>query len=72
MQMRKPGEPIYLRSHLVALGLAILAPVALPRLYTLVIGPLSFGAQFLAGLAIAVGGGISLYVMYRASAKNEP
>lgn len=70
--MRKPGEPIYQWIHLLALLLVVLATVALPRLAELIIGPLSFGTRALAGLIIAVAGGIVLYRLYNASARNEP
>jgi hypothetical protein len=70
--MRKPGEPIYQWIHLIALLLVVLSTVALPRLAELFVGPLSFGTRALAGLVIAVAGGIVLYRVYNASARNEP
>lgn len=70
--MRKPGEPIYLRIHMVALAVAVAAPIALPRLYEVVMGPLSFTARMVAGIFIAAGAGAALYLMYRSSARNEP
>ena len=70
--MRKPGEPIYLRIHFIALALVIAATVALPRVAEVFVGPLSFGTRALAGLGIAVVGGIALYLLYNASARNEP
>lgn len=70
--MRKPGEPIYLRIHMVALAVAVAAPIALPRLYEVVMGPLSFTARMVAGIFIAAGVGAALYLMYRSSARNEP
>jgi hypothetical protein len=70
--MRKPGEPIYLWIHLLALLLVIVATVALPRAAEFFLGPLSFGTRALAGLGIAVAGGIGLYVLYNSSARNQP
>ena len=70
--MRKPGEPIYLRVHMVALALAVVAPIALPRLYELFVGPLSFTNRVVAGIVIAAGAGVALYLIYRSSARNEP
>ncbi|MET0514391.1 MAG: hypothetical protein ABW047_03555 [Nitrospiraceae bacterium] len=70
--MRKPGEPIYLRSHMVALALAVAASVIVPRLYEIFVGPLSFSARVSVGMLIAVGAGIALYFLYRSSARNEP
>lgn len=70
--MRKPGEPIYHWIHLLALFLVIVATVALPRVAEFVVGPLSFGTRALAGLGIAVAGGIALYLFYNSSARNEP
>ncbi|HEX2055880.1 MAG TPA: hypothetical protein VHF07_05270 [Nitrospiraceae bacterium] len=70
--MRKPGEPIYLRRHMVGLMLAVVAPLVLPRLYEMVMGPLEFSARMTAGLVIAAAGGIILYRLYGASARNEP
>lgn len=70
--MRKPGEPIYLRVHLIALALVLIATVAVPRVAELFVGPLGFDTHALLGLGIAVIGGIALYWLYNASARNEP
>ena len=70
--MRKPGEPIYLWIHLLALLLVIIATVAFPPAAEFVVGPLSFGTRALAGVGIAVAGGIALYLLYNSSARNEP
>jgi hypothetical protein len=70
--MRKPGEPIYQWIHLLALLLVVFATVALPGAIELFVGPLSFGTRALAGLGIAVAGGIALYLLYNSSARNEP
>jgi hypothetical protein len=70
--MRKPGEPIYLRIHMVVLALAVVAPLALPRLYEIVMGPLGFTTRMVAGIVIAAGAGVALYLMYRSSARDEP
>jgi hypothetical protein len=56
--MRKPGEPIYLWIHLFALLLVIVATVVLPRAAEFFVGPLSFGTRALAGVGIAVVGGL--------------
>jgi len=69
---RKSGEPIYLRVHIVALALAVVASIAIPRLYELFFGPISLGARLVAGLIIAVLAGAVLYRTYQASARNEP
>ena len=70
--MRKPGEPIYLKRHMLGLALALLSPILLPLLYHSYIGPLSFATRLVAGLLIAVVGAIALYFTYRTSAQNEP
>ena len=70
--MRKPGEPIYLRKHVLAVAAAILATVVLPRLYELVAGPMSLEARFVSGMVLAIAAGVALYYLFRASAKNEP
>ena len=70
--MRKPGEPIYLRIHFLALIVVIASAVALPRLAEVFVGPLHFGTRVFSGLAIAVVGGIALYLLYSPSARNEP
>ena len=70
--MRKPGEPIYLRIHLIALALVIGATVALPHVAEVFVGPLGFWTRALAGMGIAVAGGIALYLLYNSSARNEP
>jgi len=69
---RKPGEPIYLRRHILSLALAVVSPILLPLLYHRYVGPLSFATRFVAGLVIALIGSIALYFTYRASAQNEP
>ena len=69
---RKPGEPIYLKRHMLGLTLAVVSPIALPVLYHRYIAPLSFDVLFFAGLIIALIGGIALYFTYRSSAQNEP
>lgn len=69
---RKPGEPIYLRKHMVALVLALLATIVLPRLYEVFVAPLSFTGRYLSGLVIAVAAGIGLYFLFRSSAQNQP
>ena len=70
--MRKPGEPIYLKRHMLGLALAVVSPILLPLLYHRYIGPLSFVTRFVAGLLIALIGSLTLYFTYRASAQNEP
>jgi uncharacterized membrane protein YeaQ/YmgE (transglycosylase-associated protein family) len=69
---RKPGEPIYLKRHMLGLATALLASFLLPLLYHRYIQQLSFSTRFIAGLLIATTGAIVLYFTYRASAQNEP
>ncbi len=69
---RKPGEPIYLKHHILGLAVAVVAPILLPLLYHRYIAPLSFTTIYVASLIIAVIGSIALYVIYRSSAQNEP
>jgi len=69
---RKPGEPIYLKRHMLGLALAILSPILLPLLYHRYIASLTFDTIFTAGLLIALIGSIALYFAYRSSAQNEP
>ena len=69
---RKPGEPIYLKRHMLGLALAVVSPILLPLLYHRYIAPLSFDMLFAAGLIIALIGSIALYFTYRSSAQNEP
>ncbi|ALA59583.1 hypothetical protein [Nitrospira moscoviensis] len=70
--MRKPGEPIYLRRHMVGLALAVVLPLVLLQLYKIYVGPVTFGWQLLVGLLISVGAGVALYLLFNASAKNQP
>ena len=70
--MKKPGEPIYLRMHMIALALAVVASIALPRLYEVFFGPISFGVRLVSGLGIAIVAGVVLYLTYQSSARNEP
>ena len=69
---RKPGEPIYLKHHMLGLTLAVGSPILLPFLYHRYISPLSFDVLFFAGMIIALIGSIALYFAYRSSAQNEP
>ncbi|MEI8013305.1 MAG: hypothetical protein WCH20_00565 [Nitrospira sp.] len=69
---RKPGEPIYLKHHMLGLALAVASSILLPLLYHRFIDPLSFTTIFTASLIIALIGSIALYFTYRASAQNEP
>ena len=69
---RKPGEPIYLKRHILGLIVAVVAPILLPLLYHRYIAPLSFTIIYMASLIIAVIGSIALYFIYRSSAQNEP
>ena len=69
---RKPGEPIYLRRHLVALAAAIGLPVVLLQLYKIYVGPVSFGAQMGFGILVSILAGIILYYTYRSAAQNQP
>lgn len=69
---RKPGEPIYLKRHILGLAVAVIAPILLPLLYHRYIEPLSFSTIFIASLIIALIGSIALYFAYRSSAQNEP
>ncbi len=69
---RKPGEPIYLKRHILDLTLAVIAPILLPLLYHRYIAPVSFATVFIASLLIALIGSIALYFTYRSSAQNEP
>jgi multisubunit Na+/H+ antiporter MnhF subunit len=69
---RKPGEPIYLRRHIIALALAVGLPVVLLQLYKVYIGPVSFDAQIGFGLLVSILAGLILTRAYRSSAQNEP
>lgn len=69
---RKPGEPIYLRRHILALALAIGLPVILLQLYKIYVGPVSFGAQMGFGILVSILAGMILYHTYRSSAQNQP
>ena len=69
---RKPGEPIYLGRHVLALGLAVVCPGALPQLYHMMLAPISIEVRLVAGLLIAVGAGLLLVRLYSVSARNEP
>lgn len=57
---------------MLALGLAVICPVALPQLYHMLMSPISFETRVAAGLGLAVVSGIILYRLFAAAAKNEP
>ncbi len=69
---RKPGEPIYLRRHMIALVLAVIVPLIILQLYKIYVGPLSLDFQLGAGLVLSVVLGLVLHLVYRSSAKNQP
>ncbi|MBX3302233.1 MAG: hypothetical protein KF693_08455 [Nitrospira sp.] len=69
---RKPGEPIYLRRHMIALILAVILPLVILQLYKIYIGPVSFDFQIGVGLLLSVILGLALHLAYRSSAKNQP
>ena len=70
--MRKPGEPIYLRRHIVALALAVGLPIVLLQLYKIYVGPISFAVQMGFVILVSVLAGLGLYRIYRSSAQNQP
>ncbi len=69
--MRKPGEPIYLRRHMVALALAVILPILGLQLYKIYVGRISFGVQMGTAVIISVVAGLALYFTYRSSARNQ-
>ena len=69
--MRKPGEPIYLRRHMVALALAVVLPILGLQLYKIYVGRISFGVQMGLAVLISVFAGLVLYFAYRSSARNQ-
>jgi len=69
--MRKPGEPIYLRRHMVALALAVIFPIVAVQLYRIYVGRISFGVQIGSAVVISVFAGLGLYFIYRSSARNH-
>jgi hypothetical protein len=72
MVMRKPGEPIYLRRHMIALAVAVLLPVVALQLYKIFVGRISFTVQMGLAVGIAVIAGFALYFAYRSTARNQP
>jgi L-cystine uptake protein TcyP (sodium:dicarboxylate symporter family) len=70
--MRKPGEPIYLRGHMVALAVAVVLPILLVQMYKTYVGKIDFGVQMSVALLISVLVGLALYFAYRSSAGNQP
>jgi hypothetical protein len=68
---RKPGEPIYLRRHLVALALAVALPIVALQLYKIYVGPINFFIQISLAVLASVVAGLSLYLAYRSSAQNQ-
>ena len=69
---RKPGEPIYLRRHVIALALAVGLPIIALQIYKIYVGPLHFIVQIGLAAFASVVAGLWLYVSYRSSAQNEP
>lgn len=71
LSMRKPGEPIYLRRHMIALALAVILPIVVLQLYKIYVGRISFEIQMGIAITIAVVAGLGLYLTYRSSARNQ-
>ena len=69
--MRKPGEPIYLRRHVIALALAVGLPIIALQIYK-IYRPPSLHRPNWPGSLPSVVAGLWLYVSYRSSAQNEP
>ncbi|MCP9439224.1 MAG: hypothetical protein NNA20_10235 [Nitrospira sp.] len=69
---RRPGEPIYLRRHILALAGAVALPVVIVQGYKAFVGPLSFDVQLLVVIIVSIFSGIGLHYFYRSSARNEP
>jgi hypothetical protein len=57
---------------MVALVLAVVASIAIPRLYELFFGPIGLEARLVSGLIIAVVAGVVIYRTYQSTARNEP
>lgn len=68
---RKPGEPIYLKRHMLSLAAAVVLPIVFLQLYKICVGPVSFGVQMGFGLLVSVLAGVILYFSYRSSAQNQ-
>jgi hypothetical protein len=68
---RKPGEPIYLRRHMLALALAVGLPIIALQVYKVYVGPLSLLVQIGVGVGASVAAGLGLYFAYRSSAQNQ-
>ena len=69
--MRKPGEPIYLRRHMVALACAVIFPILALQVYKIYVGQIGFGVQIGVAVGISVCAGLALYFTYRSSARNQ-
>lgn len=69
---RKPGEPIYLRRHILSLALAVVLPLIILQVCKVYVGPLSFDMQLGLSLLIATILGLTLHFIYRSSARNQP
>ena len=70
--MRKPGEPIYLRGHIIALAVAVVLPILLLQMYKTYVGQIDFSVQISVALVISVLAGLALHFAYRSSARNQP
>lgn len=69
---RRPGEPIYLRQHIIALAGAVAVPVVAVQLYKLLFGPPSFDTLLLIVTITSILAGLVLHILFRSSAQNEP
>lgn len=69
---RRPGEPIYLRRHIMALTGAVALPIVAVHVYKLLFGPPSFDTLLLIVIITSILAGLGLHVLFRSSAQNEP
>ncbi len=69
---RRPGEPIYLRRHIIALAGAVALPVGAVQLYKILFGPPSFDTLLLIVIITSILAGLGLHALFRSSAQNEP
>ncbi len=69
---RKPGEPIYLKRHMLLLAAAVIFPIVFLQLYKIYVGPIDFGLQLAVALIVSIASGLILYRTHRSSARNEP
>ena len=57
---------------MIALAVAVTLPILVLQLYKSYVGPISFGVQMGVAVVFSLVAGLTLYLLHRSSARNQP